>query len=704
MRFAFRLACVLVLSCVSLTAQVDTAVQASGQVTDVLGAAIQGATVELKNQKTGRSISTTTNDEGMFNFSVPPGEYNLVVTVPGFQKFTRTNIIVSPGQTRAINVSMKLGEVSAAVDVTTGGSQKAAYMPDNPAEITWNVWAESASRSPHFQPLEFLEPGGKNYSLVLDLAAFPYREGSDIYTRTVSEKLRDWLLKSDLPDIELKLVIIPDENYFEPLSPNERVRTMPVNLKSVRKALKDGVKVRDDPFEILKNKPDADFSFGRVSVRLSTRKPPKEGVARVAVAIWADGSMPVDELSIPLCVVNDGRNIGQCEFKETLQDSLAGIDPLRAAAQEHTYAMKPNAALHFVQLDPGNLVGIFRDNSWPADRFVYWKLKHSSTGLIEYLQRTLLPNFDLALNDDSLLEVGTDLYNLLFPQDYADEARAAFADFVRSSRRNNNDPSNPPSIFIRLLSDLSQAPYLIPLGIMVYEVDEQREFLGFNFRVQTPLQVQDYRTEKKCISKWVVLAPSSDVTAAPEELMNAREKFSGWFDKWEFKHLNGIPEFSAWMRKVDTEESPLALFILAHQTANTLYYSEDSRFPVNSIARRFKAPSVAIVNGCGTGAPGASEVVGQLNQRGISTIIATSAEVHPLLAGDYFSVIGEILADGNGGKPFPLGLAHFQTLKKLSMRSPKAGHPPYGAKVLAYQLLGNSSLQICSPPNKSKRD
>jgi len=534
----------------------------------------------------------------------------------------------------------------------------------------------------------------------LDLAAFAYSDGADTYSRGVGPKLKEWLLKSNAPDMDLKLVIIPDEKYFEPLATMDRAKTLRVDLKRLRRALKNGVKVTREPFEILKEMPEVDFSFGRVSVNLRTRS--REGAGAVAIALWADGVVPIDEVSIPLCLARDAEGAEKCDTDKALHDSLSGIDPIRAAAQQHAFAMKPDAALHFIELDSSTTVGVFRDNAWPDGKYVNWTLTKSAKEIRDYLQQTLLPNFDHATTETDLIPVGSELYNLLFPTPNAIEARAAFAEFIRS-HPDRDDTSNPPSIFIRVLSnDRDDPPYLIPLGLMVHDINGRKDFLGFHFRIQTPLEVQDYQPYSKCIANWVVVAPPANASGIPPELTDARKRFSDWYAKWQFKVISAIPAFIGWVGADVDETAPVSLFILAHQDSNSLYFGESPRLGSEGIERRFKIPSVAIVNGCASGAPGTSAIVQKLNSRGVSTVIATAAKVDRDLAGDFFKVLADYLTMNPAGKEYPLGVAHFLALQKLRRIAPDKIQPSYGAKVLAYELLGNSNVRVCSPPRKSR--
>ncbi|HEY5884110.1 MAG TPA: carboxypeptidase regulatory-like domain-containing protein [Pyrinomonadaceae bacterium] len=681
--------CVCCALCFLVSAQ-QSITDISGTIKDPSGTPVPNATVEARNKNTGEVRQVTTDAEGRFVINVPPGIYELtIVAQAGFKEFKVENVTAAMGQSKALDITLTVGSVSEVVDVSSGYA---------PVELTWNVWAEPASPSPSFSPVKFLEPGGKNYSLILDLAAFAYSEGSEIYRTAVGRKLKDWLLKSKAPDTDLRLVIIPDERYFEPLTTSDRAKPLRVDLKRMRKALKKGVEITREPLEILRETTDVDFSFGRVSLNLRTRL--REGLGAVAIALWSDGGIPIDELSIPVCVAREATSAQICDSDAPLQDSLSGIDPIRAAAQQDALGSRPDAALHFIALDSSTTVGVFRDNAWPEGKYINWTLNRSAEKTHEYLQKTLLPNFDRAGNEAELIPVGMELYNLLFPIPQAAEARAALGEFIRS-HAGRADDTNPPSLFIRVLSNNSDdPPFLIPLGIMAFDRDGQKDFLGFHFRIQTPLPIQDYQPYTKCIGNWVVLAPPANVSGTPPELNTARLHFSDWYDKWKFQQLDEIHSLIKWAGEDVDEKTPASLFLLAHQDSNSLYFEDSPRLGAEGIQRRFKPPSVAIVNGCGTAAPGSSEIVQRLNLLQVSTIIATTASVQPHLAGDFFSVLVEHLTMKPAGKEYSLGVAHFLTLKKLRRTAPNGTTFPYGAKVLAYSLLGNSNVRVCSPPQK----
>ena len=706
----------VVFLCLLVMAQQRTMSQISGKVTDPTGAPVPDAIVKLKNQNTGAELWVKADKLGTFKASVPTGLYEVTLDLSDFH-FKRSDVAVVHGQPTTIHINVPVRNVprpvidAAAPPPDESDFPKAKPLPGPPepsgpppaagfarAELTWNAWAEPASPTPSFSPVPFLEPADKSYSLILDLAALAYGEGSDVFHRAARDTLKDWVLNSKTPDVDLKLLIIPDERFFKT---TRRIETLRINLKRLRQVFNTGIDVPRDPFELLRENATRDFSFGRVQINLRTLG--QEGTGSVAIALWADGVMPVDELSIPLCVAANAEAAKKCEIRQPVQDSLSGLDPVRAATQREASSLRPDGALHFIELDSSTQVGIFRDNIWPEGQYVSWRLAKSAKATRQYLQQTLLHNFDDAVTDADLAVVGLELYNLLFPTPGASEAQTAFADFIRR-HRDRKDPANPPSIFVRMLSnDTDDPPFLIPLGVMVHDFDGKRDFLGFHFRIQTPLEIQDYQPYSKCIGGWVVVAPPANASGVPKELNEAREHFSDWFKTWDFKPLDGMGTFITWASLNVSETDPISLFILAHQDSNSLYYEPSPRLGAELIVRRFKTPSVAVVNGCSTGAPGSSLIVQQLNSRGVSAVIATAAKVDRHLAGDFFSVLGDFLTKNPAGKEYPLGVAHFLTLQKLRDMIPKSGNSAYGAKVLAYELLGNSNLRICSPRPKSRR-
>jgi hypothetical protein len=78
------LVCMIVVVC-SAHGQYRASIQ--GVVTDPQGELVPGATVTLTNHETGQILTTTTSENGIYNFSgLPPSHYTLTAEKGGFKK------------------------------------------------------------------------------------------------------------------------------------------------------------------------------------------------------------------------------------------------------------------------------------------------------------------------------------------------------------------------------------------------------------------------------------------------------------------------------------------------------------------------------------------------------------------------------------------------------------------------------------------
>ncbi len=83
-----------------LSAQLGTQGSILGVATDTTGAVIPGAEVVITNVETGQSVTTTTNEVGIFEvLGLNRGIYDVSVTLEGFKTWTieRAELIVGHG-------------------------------------------------------------------------------------------------------------------------------------------------------------------------------------------------------------------------------------------------------------------------------------------------------------------------------------------------------------------------------------------------------------------------------------------------------------------------------------------------------------------------------------------------------------------------------------------------------------------------------
>ena len=87
---------------------------------DANGAALPGASVEVKNTATNFTRTLTTDEDGRFvALSLPPGKYTVTVSQQGFATNVVENVELTVGRALAIPISMKISSVAGEVTVTT---------------------------------------------------------------------------------------------------------------------------------------------------------------------------------------------------------------------------------------------------------------------------------------------------------------------------------------------------------------------------------------------------------------------------------------------------------------------------------------------------------------------------------------------------------------------------------------------------------
>jgi carboxypeptidase family protein len=90
----------------------------SGAVIDGTGAIMPGATVTLKDEGTGTTKESVTNESGLFSFpDLSHGTYQITVTLTGFQTAIFNKVSVDAGRTTDLRVSMKVGNLEEAITV-----------------------------------------------------------------------------------------------------------------------------------------------------------------------------------------------------------------------------------------------------------------------------------------------------------------------------------------------------------------------------------------------------------------------------------------------------------------------------------------------------------------------------------------------------------------------------------------------------------
>src|SRR6266699_3830976 len=94
----------------------------SGTATDPQGAVVAGAQVKATNTATGNVLTTTTDNSGLFRFSlIQVGDYKLEISAPRFKTAVQNNILVSAGRDGNLGaIKLTVGEASTTVEVIAG--------------------------------------------------------------------------------------------------------------------------------------------------------------------------------------------------------------------------------------------------------------------------------------------------------------------------------------------------------------------------------------------------------------------------------------------------------------------------------------------------------------------------------------------------------------------------------------------------------
>lgn len=112
----------MVLSLLALTlctSAQDYRAKITGRILDPSAAPVSKATVELKNTATSTTVTSISNEAGVFLFQfLDPGTYELSTTLAGFKKYVRSGITLQTGQNAGIDVRLEIGNAVESVTVT----------------------------------------------------------------------------------------------------------------------------------------------------------------------------------------------------------------------------------------------------------------------------------------------------------------------------------------------------------------------------------------------------------------------------------------------------------------------------------------------------------------------------------------------------------------------------------------------------------
>src|ERR1022692_1513867 len=90
-----------------------------GTVKDPSAAVIPNAAVHVTGG--GQTRDAKTDNNGQFTVAIPPGQYEVRVSAPGFVDADQQNVSVTNGQTNPLDISMQITTAAQQVDVNSSG-------------------------------------------------------------------------------------------------------------------------------------------------------------------------------------------------------------------------------------------------------------------------------------------------------------------------------------------------------------------------------------------------------------------------------------------------------------------------------------------------------------------------------------------------------------------------------------------------------
>ena len=116
----------------------------TGTMSDPGGAVVANAAIQVRNPATGAVFAAGSSGTGNFTVSIPPGTYELNVTVTGFKKYVRTSIEVPAATTVRQDVTLEVGATSDTITVV----DSAPLIRTENAEISTIVKSDTANVLP----------------------------------------------------------------------------------------------------------------------------------------------------------------------------------------------------------------------------------------------------------------------------------------------------------------------------------------------------------------------------------------------------------------------------------------------------------------------------------------------------------------------------------------------------------------------------
>jgi carboxypeptidase family protein len=132
-----------------------------GNVTDQQSGVLRGVTITITNKGTGLKLEASTDETGSYIFrNLLPGEYDMKLAFSGFKEMTQSNLIVTAGNPKRVDVKLEIGTAQDTVTVTADAATLRTEKSDLSTEInSKQVVSLPLNQYRNYQTLLNLVPG-----------------------------------------------------------------------------------------------------------------------------------------------------------------------------------------------------------------------------------------------------------------------------------------------------------------------------------------------------------------------------------------------------------------------------------------------------------------------------------------------------------------------------------------------------------------
>ncbi len=141
-----------------------------GIVTDSTGAVLPGVTVEARSPRMPGVATAVTNERGRYRFpALPPGEYEITATLPGFGDYIVSGIALGLGELLSVDMTMSIAGVAETVTVTGESPLIDTKQSDTSHKIDQEI-IDSVPKGRDFTSLVTIAPGANEETKVAGIS------------------------------------------------------------------------------------------------------------------------------------------------------------------------------------------------------------------------------------------------------------------------------------------------------------------------------------------------------------------------------------------------------------------------------------------------------------------------------------------------------------------------------------------------------